>query len=66
MHAPAGRHAMLPSGVARLGADSTLLTGVSSDLLGHRLARITGPENVELKHLLRSAPPTALVGVGKV
>jgi len=51
-------------GIARLGGESALLTGVSTDMFGRRLVRTLEREEVETKYLVRSAQPTTLVVVG--
>lgn len=51
-------------GLARLGRASALLTGVSRDLLGERLARVLADEGVSDRYLLRTSRPTTISLVG--
>ena len=51
-------------GVARLGGDSALLTGISNDMLGRRLVHALEREGVDTRYLVRSSRPTTLVMVG--
>lgn len=53
-------------GLSRLGCDSALFTGLSSDPLGRRLERALKDEGVETGYLVRKHNPTtlALVGLG--
>jgi fructokinase len=51
-------------GIARFGGESSLLTGVSTDMFGCRLMRAIEHENVTTRYLLRSTRPTTLVIVG--
>lgn len=51
-------------GVARLGGDSALLTGISTDMLGRRLVHTLEREGVDTRYLARSSHPTTLVMVG--
>lgn len=51
-------------GIARLGGESSLLTGVSTDIFGRRLIRALERENVTTRYLVRSTRPTTLVMVG--
>ena len=50
-------------GLARLGRPAALLTGVSSDALGDRLAAALQSEGVETRFLARMANPTTLAVV---
>ena len=50
-------------GLARLGRPAALLTGVSSDALGDRLAAALESEGVETRFLARMANPTTLAVV---
>ena len=50
-------------GLARLGRPAALLTGVSSDALGDRLAAALESEGVETRFLVRMANPTTLAVV---
>ena len=54
-------------GLARLGRDAALFTGLSSDPLGRRLERTLNDEGVETGLLVRKQNPTtlALVGLGR-
>ena len=47
-------------GIARLGGEAALLTGVSTDLLGSRLARLLEEESVSTRYLVRSGRRTTL------
>lgn len=47
-------------GVARLGGKSALLTGLSSDVLGNKLARLLESESVSTDYLIRSGRRTTL------
>ena len=47
-------------GVARLGGKSALLTGMSTDMLGTRLAKILEQESVSMDYLVRSGRRTTL------
>ena len=47
-------------GIARLGGKSALLTGVSTDMLGTRLAKILESESVSTHYLVRSGRRTTL------
>jgi fructokinase len=47
-------------GIARLGEEAALLTGVSTDMLGNRLAKILETESVATGYLLRSGRRTTL------
>lgn len=53
-------------GLSRLGCDSALFTGLSSDPLGRRLERALRDEDVVTDYLVRKQNPTtlALVGLG--
>jgi fructokinase len=51
-------------GMARLGQSSALLTGLSNDELGHRLAQLLENESVSTDYLLRTDRPTTLSLVG--
>ncbi len=51
-------------GIARLGGKSALLTGISYDMLGQRLAATLERENVSTKYLVRSGNRTTLSLVG--
>ena len=51
-------------GVARLGGDSALLTGISTDMLGRRLVHTLEREGVDTLYIVRSSHPTTLVMVG--
>ena len=50
-------------GLARLGRPAALLTGVSNDALGDRLAAALEAEGVETRHLARMPNPTTLAVV---
>ena len=50
-------------GLARLGRPAALLTGVSNDALGDRLAAALGSEGVDTRFLARMANPTTLAVV---
>jgi fructokinase len=47
-------------GIARLGEKAALLTGVSTDMLGNRLAKILETESVATDYLVRSGRRTTL------
>ncbi|PZQ52586.1 MAG: carbohydrate kinase [Rhodovulum sulfidophilum] len=51
-------------GVARLGAASGLLTGLSTDLLGQRLVRVLANEGVSTAYAIPTDRPTTLSLVG--
>jgi len=51
-------------GVARLGGDSALLTGISTDMLGRRLVDTLEREGIDTGYIVRSSHPTTLVMVG--
>ena len=51
-------------GLARLGCDSALLTGISNDMLGRRLVHMLEREGIDTRYLVRSSHPTTLVMVG--
>jgi fructokinase len=51
-------------GLRRLGSDSALFTGISSDYLGARLRRVLAEEGVCGDYLIASAAPTTLAMVG--
>lgn len=53
-------------GIARMGRRSALLTGISTDFLGERLAAALRAEGVATDYLIRKSAPTtlSLVGVG--
>ena len=51
-------------GLARLGRDSGLLTGLSSDLLGQRLAQVLEAEGVSTRYAIPTDRPTTLSLVG--
>ncbi|TPE52250.1 carbohydrate kinase family protein [Amaricoccus solimangrovi] len=51
-------------GVRRLGSDSGLLTGLSTDLLGQRLARVLRDEGVSTAYAIPTDRPTTLSLVG--
>ena len=53
-------------GIARMGRRSALLTGLSTDFLGERLASVLRTEGVATDFLIRKSAPTtlSLVGVG--
>ncbi|MDH1264812.1 carbohydrate kinase [Pseudomonas sp. GD03944] len=51
-------------GLRRLGVDSALFTGISSDYLGARLRRVLGDEGVSDAYLVDSDAPTTLAMVG--
>ena len=51
-------------GIARLGGRSALLTGISNDMLGQRLAGVLKREGVSTDYLVRSGNRTALSLVG--
>lgn len=51
-------------GLRRLGAESALFGGLSSDYLGARLRRVLQEEQVDCSHLVVSEAPTTLALVG--
>ncbi len=51
-------------GLARLGQDSGLLTGLSSDLLGQRLSQVLAAEGVSTTYAIPTDRPTTLSLVG--
>ncbi|MFQ5623927.1 MAG: carbohydrate kinase [Paracoccaceae bacterium] len=51
-------------GLARLGADAALLTGLSTDMMGARLRRVLEEEGVDTSYLLATGRPTTLSLVG--
>ncbi|MGE8496910.1 MAG: carbohydrate kinase family protein [Pseudomonas sp.] len=51
-------------GLRRMGVDSALFTGISSDSLGQRLRRVLGEEGVSDAYLIASDAPTTLAMVG--
>jgi fructokinase len=51
-------------GLARLGQRSGLLTGLSSDLLGERLAQVLADEGVSTRYAIPTDRPTTLSLVG--
>ena len=51
-------------GIARLGGDAALLTGISTDLLGERLFNRLTEEGVDTRYLVRSGRRTTLSLVG--
>lgn len=51
-------------GLRRLGIDSALFTGISSDHLGVRLRRVLAEEGVSADYLIASDAPTTLAMVG--
>lgn len=61
---PGGSPYNVAIGMARLGASSALLTGISNDLLGARLATILENEGVNSQYLIRSERGTTLSLVG--
>ena len=52
-------------GLARLGQRSGLMTGLSSDLLGQRLAQVLADEGVSLDYAIPTDRPTTLGLVGR-
>lgn len=61
MHARAGGSPFnVAIGISRLGEKSALLTGISSDVLGAKLARLLETESVSTDYLLRSGRRTTL------
>ncbi len=61
---PGGSPYNVAIGMARLGASSALLTGMSNDMLGARLATILENEGVSSKYLVRTERGTTLSLVG--
>lgn len=51
-------------GLRRMGADSALFTGISSDSLGQRLRQVLDEEGVSDAYLIASDAPTTLAMVG--
>ena len=51
-------------GMARLGGQAALFTGVSRDMLGERLARVIAGEGVDTRYLVRTGRRTTLSVVG--
>ncbi|WP_339513258.1 carbohydrate kinase family protein [Pseudomonas sp. RL_15y_Pfl2_60] len=51
-------------GLRRLGADSALFTGISTDYFGQRLRRVLAEEGVVADYLVGSDAPTTLAMVG--
>jgi fructokinase len=51
-------------GLRRLGVESALFGGLSSDYLGARLRRVLEDERVDCRHVVTSAAPTTLAMVG--
>lgn len=51
-------------GLSRLGKRSGLLTGISTDLLGQRLARVLDDEGVSRQYAIETARPTTISLVG--
>lgn len=51
-------------GLRRMGADSALFTGISSDSLGQRLRQVLRDEGVSDSYLIASDAPTTLAMVG--
>lgn len=51
-------------GLRRMGVESALFTGISSDPLGQRLRRVLGEEGVSDAYLIASDAPTTLAMVG--
>ena len=51
-------------GLRRMGADSALFTGISSDSLGQRLRQVLRDEGVSDRYLIASDAPTTLAMVG--
>ncbi|WP_424929031.1 carbohydrate kinase family protein [Amaricoccus tamworthensis] len=51
-------------GMSRLGADSGLLTGISTDMLGQRLETVLRSENVSTRYAISTDRPTTLSVVG--
>lgn len=47
-------------GMARLGAQAALFTGISTDMLGEKLFRTLSKEGVDTRHLLRTSRHTTL------
>lgn len=61
---PGGSPFNVAIGMSRLGASSALLTGMSDDMLGARLANILGNEGVTRDYLVRTGRRTTLSLVG--
>ncbi|MFQ8430294.1 carbohydrate kinase family protein [Amaricoccus sp. W119] len=51
-------------GITRLGSDSGLLTGLSTDLLGQRLTRVLRDEGVSTDYAIETGRPTTISLVG--
>ncbi len=51
-------------GLARLGAEAALLAGLSSDMLGQRLARVLDAEGVSRRYVIPTDRPTTISLVG--
>jgi fructokinase len=51
-------------GLSRLGCDSGLLTGLSDDMLGRRLARVLAAEGVSTRYAVATSRPTTISLVG--
>lgn len=61
---PGGSPFNVAVGMARLGARSALLTGISDDMLGSRLATVLRTEGVASDYLIRTGRRTTLSVVG--
>lgn len=61
---PGGSPFNVAIGLARLGAASALLTGMSDDMLGARLAAVLEDEGVSAEYLVRTGRRTTLSVVG--
>ncbi len=61
---PGGSPYNVAIGMARLGASSALLTGISNDMLGARLSTILQDEGVNQNYLVRTGRRTTLSLVG--
>jgi fructokinase len=51
-------------GLSRLGCDAGLMTGLSDDMLGRRLARVLAAEGVSAAYAARTSRPTTISLVG--
>jgi len=61
---PGGSPFNVAIGMSRLGAPSALLTGMSDDMLGARLASVLENEGVDTRYLVRTGRRTTLSVVG--
>jgi len=61
---PGGSPYNVSIGMSRLGASSALLTGLSNDMLGARLASVLADEGVSADYLIRTPRQTTLSLVG--